>query len=123
MGLDEIFEKAFHSETKQAQFFYELLLHDIYIIATGEEGVAVKQGEHLQVFTIRDEDEIYVPVFLSMNALEIFLKDTDSNFVKANAVDVLETLKGYNIVINPGQEKSIVLYAYEVEALLKQGLN
>ncbi|MDF9824065.1 hypothetical protein M2475_000421 [Breznakia sp. PF5-3] len=124
MSLDSTFEKAFHDEAMQQKFFYELLLNDVYIIAASDlEGNRVVEGDNLKIFTINHEDEVYVPLFLSMNALADFLDENETPYVKANAADILETLKENNVVINPGQEESIILYSDEIKGLLQQGLN
>lgn len=124
MALDSLFEQAFRDEEMQKQFFFELLLNDVYIIAANDlEGTQVKEGDNLRVFSIQHDDISYVPIFLSMQSLETFLGENETPYVKANAADLLETLKENNIVINPGQEESIVLYADEIKGLLQQGLN
>lgn len=124
MSLDSLFERAFYEEKLQDKFFYELLLNDVYIIAENEfKDTGVQEGDNLKVFSIDHEEESYVPVFLSKQSLDLFLNGFETNYVKANAADILETFKHRNIVINPGKEESIVLYADEVEGLLQQGMN
>ena len=124
MALNNIFERAFHDEEMQKQFFFELLLNDIFIIADSDlDGIQLKEGDNLRVFSIQHEGVSYVPIFLSIQSLETFLRGNETSYVKANAADLLETLKENNIVINPGQEESIVLYEDEVKEVLQQGLH
>lgn len=124
MSLDSLFEKAFYDEKMQQQFFYELLINDIYMIATKDtQGSHVVAGDRLKVFSLTYETDAYIPLFLSMNALEHFLGDNEHAYMKANATDLLEALKENHIVINPGQEDSIVLYSDEIKGLLQQGLH
>lgn len=55
--------------------------------------------------------------------MENFLDGNDQQYLKAKGTDLLETLKKSNLVINPGREDSIVLYADEVRFILAQGKN
>lgn len=124
MNLENIFSRAFYDAEMQDKFFYELLLNDVYAIASSDSETGdVEAGENLRLFSIRNEDSVYIPMFLSMQSLETFLEGNDTPFVKVKACDLLETLKENNIVINPGQEESIVLLSEEIKDLLIHSRN
>lgn len=125
MTIEEMFVKAFDDETLQSRFYYELLQSNIYVLgeaANVSEGI-VEEGSEVQLVTLTNEGVTYVPIFLSLEAMDDFLEGERQEYMRAMGCDLLETLKQSNIVINPGQESSIALYADEVQQILSQGKN
>lgn len=124
MNLEELFKAAFTDEKLQSKFYYEFLNNNIYVLgeAQGFDGV-LEEGSELKVVSLRKGKETFIPVFLSIDSMDNFLEGSEQQYLKAKGTDLLETLKKSNIVINPGREDSIVLYAEEIRFILSQGKN
>lgn len=122
--LEELFHLAFEKEELQSIFFYELLHHNVFILGKSENGKSVLQdGEALRLVSIIHEGVSYFPLFLSKEAMEIFLENKKEKYIEANGEDILETLKKGNIVINPGMKDSMVLMKDEIQTIISQGKN
>lgn len=124
MNLEQLFQSAFEDENVQSTFYYELLNQCIYVLgeAVGFDGV-LEEGDELKLVRLKHEGQSYVPVFLSKPSLDLFLDGNETPYFCAKGHDIFETLKQGNVVINPGQEASIVLYANEIAHILSQGRN
>lgn len=124
MDIEQLFKEAFTDEKLQSKFYYEFLNSNLYVLgeASGFDGV-LEEGSELKVVSLRNGDESFVPVFLSLDSMDNFLDGSEQQYLKAKGSDLLETLKKSNLVINPGREDSIVLYADEVQFILSQGKN
>lgn len=124
MSLEELFIKAFDDESLQNIFFYELLNNDVYILAERMSNrTEIEDGEELNVVSLRQNDELFVPVFLSKSSLLYFLDGHNQQYMVVQGNDLFETIKDYNVVINPGQKDSMILYANEVKEVLSQSKN
>ncbi|MDH6366057.1 MULTISPECIES: SseB family protein [Breznakia] len=124
MTLEEKFELLGDDVDKRKHFFYEMLLHDVYLLANSTTGnTKIETGENLQVFSMIYEGLEFVPIFLSLDSLSNFLNEQSSPYVKANAADLLETLKERDVVINPGSDHALLLFSPEIIDLLKKSLN
>lgn len=124
MNLEELFKEAFKNENLQSRFYYEILQNDIYILGEVESnGDVLEEGSEIKLVSLKNEGEVYIPVFLSAESMDIFLDGNEQEYIKAKGEDLLETLKQSNIVINPGQKDTMVLYADEVQLILSQGKN
>lgn len=124
MNIEQLFKAAFTDEKLQSKFYYELLNSNLYVLgeANDFDGV-LEEGSELKVVSLRKGNESFIPVFLSLESMENFLDGNDQQYLKAKGTDLLETLKKSNLVINPGREDSIILYADEVQFILSQGKN
>ena len=124
MNLEQLFKNAFEDENVQSTFYYELLQQSIYVLGKAQhfDGV-LEEGSELKLVNLKHEGIAYVPIFLSKESLVLFLDGKKADYFHAKGHDVLETLKKSNIVINPGQENSLVLYADEIANILSQGRN
>lgn len=124
MNIEQLFKEAFTDEKLQSKFYYEFLNSNLYVLgeANDYDGV-LEEGSELKVVSLRKGNESFIPVFLSLESMENFLDGNDQQYLKAKGTDLLETLKKSNLVINPGREDSIVLYADEVRFILSQGKN
>lgn len=124
MNIEQLFKEAFTDEKLQSKFYYEFLNSNLYVLgeANDFDGV-LEEGSELKIVSLRKGHESFVPVFLSLESMENFLDGNDQQYLKAKGTDLLETLKKSNLVINPGREDSIVLYADEVRFILSQGKN
>lgn len=124
MNIEQLFKEAFTDEKLQSKFYYEFLNSNLYVLgeANDFDGV-LEEGSELKVVSLRKGNESFIPVFLSLESMENFLDGNDQQYLKAKGTDLLETLKKSNLVINPGREDSIVLYADEVRFILAQGKN
>lgn len=124
MNIEQLFKEAFTDEKLQSKFYYEFLNSNLYVLgeANDFDGV-LEEGSELKVVSLRKGSESFIPVFLSLESMENFLDGNDQQYLKAKGTDLLETLKKSNLVINPGREDSIVLYADEVRFILSQGKN
>lgn len=124
MKLEEMFHNAFHDESLQSKFFYEILHHELYILGESDSiDDSLENGSELKLVTIKDENESYIPVFLSEESMSLFLDGVHQEYIKAIGEDILETLKQTNIVINPAQEDTMILYSDEIQSILSQGKN
>lgn len=124
MNIEQLFKAAFTDEKLQSKFYYEFLNSNLYVLgeANDFDGV-LEEGSELKVVSLRKGNESFIPVFLSLESMENFLAGNDQQYLKAKGTDLLETLKKSNLVINPGREDSIILYADEVQFILSQGKN
>lgn len=124
MNIEQLFKEAFTDEKLQSKFYYEFLNSNLYVLgeANDFDGV-LEEGSELKIVSLRKGQESFIPVFLSLESMENFLDGNDQQYLKAKGTDLLETLKKSNLVINPGREDSIVLYADEVRFILAQGKN
>ncbi|NBK97377.1 MAG: SseB family protein [Erysipelotrichia bacterium] len=124
MNLEQLFEAAFTDEKLQAKFYYEFLNSPLYVLGEASyfDGV-LEEGSELKLVSLRKENEVFIPIFLSKASMENFLDGNEQQYLKAKGNDLLETLKKSNVVINPGREDSIVLYADEIQFILAQGKN
>ncbi len=124
MNLEQLFKNAFEDESVQSTFYYEMLHQPLYVLgeANDFDGV-LEDGNELKLVSLKHEGMDYIPVFLSEEAMQLFVEQNKTPFLKMSGQDLLETLKHSNIVINPGQSESIVLYAEEIAHILSQGKN
>ncbi len=124
MTIEEMFDTLHDDSEKRKRFFYELLLHDVYLLADSASGSKrITTGEHLQVFSMKYDAFEFVPIFLSLESMSRFLNNQGSPYVKANAADLFETLKERDLVINPGSEHALILFSAEIVDLLSKSLN
>lgn len=124
MSVEEMFVKAFDDETLQSRFFYELLQHDVYVLGKAQEFDGVfEEGNEINLMSLRSEDGLFIPVFLSKESMYYFLEENEQEYIRAKGADILETVKKNNIVINPGQKDTMVLYKQEIQEILSQGKN
>lgn len=124
MSLEELFINAFKDESLQNVFFYELLQKDVYVLAESESfRNTIEDGEEMSVMCLNHEGVSYVPVFLSHSSMVYFLDNHKQGYLKVKGNDLFETLKDYNVVLNPGQKDTMVLYADEIKEVLAQSKN
>lgn len=124
MKLEEMFHNAFHDESLQSRFFYEILHHELYILGKSDSlKDSWEDGSELKLVTIKDDNESYIPVFLSKESMNFFLDGNYQEYIKALGEDIFETLKQTNIVINPSQDDTMILYSDEIQTILSQGKN
>lgn len=120
MNLENIFELAFANEEMQERFYYELMANDIYVVGLKNHD---PDSKTLKLFALDYDGEKYVPIYLSATSLPKLEDDKNQAYFQVSANELMGMLKDDNIIINPGQDNSIVLNGEEIKYLLEKARN
>lgn len=121
--LESIFIQAFDDKKQESRFYYEFLENNVYILGKSEEEDLLDEDNVLQVISVKQDEETFVPVFLSRQAMEKFLDGNPVPYIKDKGNVIIEALHLSDIVINPGQKDSMVFYQDELKEILSCSKN
>ena len=120
--LERSLVKATEDASHHVQFYRDLLASELHVIqhgpATGKTGKSKrKKGRQINLQYIELDGEAYIPMFSSVARLQTFVDD-QVKCLTLQALDLLTTTRGAQLLLNPGSSIGKTFTPDEIDAIL-----
>jgi len=105
--LEESLVKAANDPAHRPQFYKDLSGSDLFIIQHGKEPpsghsrITLEEGMPVQIQSIEHNGKPYIPVFTSLQRLQLVLSG-EAAYLGINALELMKLTKGAELFLNPG---------------------
>ena len=114
--------KAAEDPAYRPQFYKDVIEEDIYIVQEGQSAevsgvTTLEEGTSLQVQNIEWEGKPYIPIFSSLERLQMTIQD-EVGYIALNMLEFMKITLGAELLLNPGADYGKAFTKNEIASLV-----